>query len=180
MRFYSLDVETANYDLSSICQIGIGLFENGELAGTWESLIDPGSSFHWSNIRVHGITGARVRGAPSFREVYPVLRKLLSENIVVHHTSFDFHAFSKAYDRFNLRPIDIRWLDSSRIVRHTWQQFSKSGYNLANVANHLGIEFRHHDALEDSVAAGKIVVEACRLSNRQVDEWLGIFKTNSK
>ena len=71
MRFYSLDVETANYDLSSICQIGIGLFENGELAGTWESLIDPGSSFHWSNIRVHGITGARVRGCTFIQRSLP-------------------------------------------------------------------------------------------------------------
>jgi len=175
MRFFSLDVETANSDSSTICQIGIGKFVNGELVGTWASLIDPQSYFHWSNIRVHGITEEMVQGAPSFSEVYPVLRKLLTENIVVHHTPFDFHAFKKAYARFNLKPINIQWLDSSRIVRHTWQQFSKSGYNLANVANHLGIEFRHHDALEDSVAAGKIVVEACRLTNRRAQDWYNFF-----
>jgi DNA polymerase III subunit epsilon len=179
MRFCSLDVETANYDSSSICQIGIGLFEYGGLTGTWASLINPLSSFHWSNIRVHGITEDMVQGAPAFTEVYPALRKILSENIVVHHTPFDLHAFNRAYARFNLRPINIQWLDSSRIVRHTWNQFSKSGYNLANVASHLGIEFRHHDALEDSVAAGKIVLEACRLTNRRVDEWCDLFKTNS-
>jgi len=175
MRFFSLDVETANSDSSTICQIGIGKFVNGELTGTWESLVDPQSSFHWSNIRVHGITEEMVQGAPSFSEVYPVLRKLLAENIVVHHTPFDFHAFKKAYTRFNLKPINIQWLDSSRIVRHTWQQFSKSGYNLSNVANHLGIDFRHHDALEDSVAAGKIVVEACRITDRRVQEWFEFF-----
>jgi DNA polymerase-3 subunit epsilon len=175
MRFFSLDVETANSDSSTICQIGIGKFVNGELTGTWESLVDPQSSFHWSNIRVHGITEEMVQGAPSFSEVYPVLRKLLAENIVVHHTPFDFHAFKNAYARFNLKPINIQWLDSSRIVRHTWQQFSKSGYNLSNVANHLGIEFRHHDALEDSVAAGKIVVEACRITDRRVQEWFEFF-----
>ncbi len=126
MKFYSLDVETANYDSSSICQIGIGLFVNGELADTWESLIDPQSFFHWSNIRIHGITEDEVQGAPSFGEVYPLLRRMLSDHIVIHHTPFDFHAFSKAYARFNLKPIDIRWLDSSRIVRHAWSQFSKA------------------------------------------------------
>ncbi|MEI7726133.1 MAG: 3'-5' exonuclease [Bacteroidota bacterium] len=180
MRFCSLDVETANYDSASICQIGIGIFENGVLVDTWDSLIDPQDSFHWSNVRVHGITSEMVHGAPSFNEAYPVLRKLLSENIVVHHTPFDFQAFRKAYNRFNLRPINIQWLDSARIVRHTWKQFSKGGYNLANVANHLGIEFRHHDALEDSVAAGKIVLEACWLTDRRVYDWIDLFKTNSK
>ena len=180
MRFFSLDVETANCDSATICQRGIGEFFNGELVDTWESLIDPQSFFHWSNIRIHGITEKMVQGAPSFNEVYPVLRKLLSENIVVHHTAFDFQAFRNAYARFNLSPINIRWLDSSRVVRHTWRQFSKNGYNLANVANHLGIEFQHHDALEDSVAAGKIVLEACRLMNRSVVDWFELFKTNSQ
>lgn len=180
MRFLSLDVETANYDSSTICQIGIGKFECGELVDTWESLVDPQSSFHWSNIRVHGITEEMVQGAPAFIEVYPILRKLLSENIVIHHTPFDLHAFNKAYSRFNLKPINIRWLDSARIVRHTWRQFSKSGYSLSNVAGHLGIEFRHHDALEDSVAAGRIVLEACRLTDRRVTDWYELFKTYSK
>jgi DNA polymerase-3 subunit epsilon len=179
MLFYSLDVETANWDSSTICQIGIGKFADGELIDTWETLVDPMSDFHWGNIRVHGITEEMVRGAPLFHEVYPILRKLLSENIVVHHSPFDKQAFQKAYNRFNLRPLDIYWLDSARIVRHTWSQFSKGGYNLANVARHLDIDFRHHDALQDSVAAGKIVVEACRLTDRVVQDWYELFKTNT-
>jgi DNA polymerase-3 subunit epsilon len=64
-------------------------------------------------------------------------------------------------------------------VRHTWSQFSKGGYNLANVARPLDIDFRHHDALQDSVAAGKIVVEACRLTDRVVQDWYELFKTNT-
>lgn len=179
MQYFSLDVETANYDASTICQIGIGQFVNGQLTDTWETLVNPLSSFHWGNVRVHGITEEMVQHAPDFSEVYPVLCELLSGTIVVHHTAFDYQAFTRAYSRFHLRPINIRWLDSSRIVRHTWQQFSKSGYNLANVASHLGIEFRHHDALEDSVTAGKIVAEACRLTNRRVDEWFEVFKTGA-
>jgi len=179
MKFFSLDVETANYDSSTICQIGIGKFENGEVVDTWVSLIDPESFFHYTNVRIHGITEDMVQLAPSFTEVYPLLKQLLAGNIVVHHTSFDVQAFARAYARFDLRPINIRWLDSSRIVRHTWQQFSKGGYNLANVASHLGIEFRHHDALEDSIAAGKIVVEACRLTDRRVQEWFELFNAGT-
>jgi DNA polymerase-3 subunit epsilon len=176
MYYLSLDVETANWDSSSICQIGIGIFENGEVIGTWESLINPQSFFHYTNKRIHGITEEMVEDAPTFPDVYPRLVELMTGRIVVHHTSFDQQAFRRAYSRFNLKPIKTSWLDSSRIVRHTWDEFSDSGYNLANVARHLGIEFRHHDALEDSVAAGRIVAEACRLTNRHVLEWYEMFR----
>jgi len=178
MRFFALDVETANYDFSSICQIGVGLFENGVLTGTWDSLVNPQGPFHWGNTRIHGITEEMVEDAPVFGEVYPGLKRLLAGNMVVHHTPFDPQAFRKAYTRFDLMPIRIKWIDSARIVRQTWSDFAKTGYNLANVARYLGIEFKHHDALEDAIAAGKIVVEACRQSGRSMEEWFELLKTN--
>jgi DNA polymerase III subunit epsilon len=36
----------------------------------------------------------------------------------------------------------------------------------------LNIEFTHHDALEDAIAAGKIVIEACALKNLTAEHWL--------
>ena len=56
MKFYSLDVETANPDQSTICQIGVGMFEDGALVDTWKSYIDPQDYFHWRFIDIHGIT----------------------------------------------------------------------------------------------------------------------------
>ena len=41
MKFISLDVETANPDMSSICQVGIVHFEDGKPVETWSSLVDP-------------------------------------------------------------------------------------------------------------------------------------------
>ena len=78
MHFFSLDVETANYDSSTICQIGIGEFRNGEVVSTWESLIDPQSVFHYTNVRIHGITEEMVEDAPTFADVYPVLKEMLT------------------------------------------------------------------------------------------------------
>ena len=37
-EFYVLDVESANANYSSIFQIGLAKFENGELTEKWESL----------------------------------------------------------------------------------------------------------------------------------------------
>ena len=172
-RFYSLDVETANNDSGSICQIGIGLFENGALTGTWKSYIDPEEPFLWSNIRVHGIRPEMVQDAPRFYEVYGFLRQHFEHSIVVHHAPFDRVAFGRVWAKYRLSPFPVQWLDSSRVARRTWKQFSKTGYGLRNLADHLGLTFHHHDALEDSVTAGWIVVAACLEMRVGVEEWLG-------
>lgn len=171
MKFYFLDVETANHDQSSICQIGVGVFEDGELINTWKSYINPESSFHWYFTEIHGITAKTVRGYPKFPNVYPIIRQMFENNIVVHHSPFDRVAFRKVFQKYGLEPFEIRWLDSVRVARHTWEEID-SGYNLANLASYLDIEFQHHDALEDSITAGKIVVEACNITGIQVHEWI--------
>ena len=35
MNFLAIDIETANADYSSICQIGIAEFENGQVVNSW-------------------------------------------------------------------------------------------------------------------------------------------------
>jgi DNA polymerase III epsilon subunit-like protein len=42
MRFYSLDVETANPDQSSICQIGAEIFGHGKLVESWKEFANGG------------------------------------------------------------------------------------------------------------------------------------------
>jgi len=51
MRFVAIDVETANPDYSSICQIGVALFENGIITKTWATLINPEDYFDPINMR---------------------------------------------------------------------------------------------------------------------------------
>jgi len=51
MDFVALDVETANADLSSICQIGIATFRDGKLADSYVSLVDPDDYFDPSTAR---------------------------------------------------------------------------------------------------------------------------------
>ena len=55
MKFISLDVETANADMASICQFGIAKFIDRQLVEEWSSLIDPEDYFDFINIDIHGI-----------------------------------------------------------------------------------------------------------------------------
>jgi len=176
MKFYSLDVETANPDQSTICQIGVGIFEDGKLVGTWKAYIDPQDYFHWRFIEIHGITPKLVKGKRTFPKVYPKLRRMFENNIVVHHSPFDRIAFQKVFDKYDLEPFEVQWMDSVQVARKTWNNL-EGGYNLANLAYHLDIDFQHHDALEDAVACGKIVVKACHNLSYTIDDWL---KTHSK
>jgi DNA polymerase-3 subunit epsilon len=172
MDFVAVDVETANSDPRSICQIGIAGFHQGKLIERWQSLVDPRDRFDAGNMAVHGIRAAAVRGAPTFGEVYPELQMRFGGRIVASHTPFDRRAICGAAEAMGLPHPECRWLDTAKVVRRTWPEFSKKGYGLANLTRAFGIAFQHHDALEDARAAGEILVRALNESGRSVEEWL--------
>lgn len=170
--FLAIDVETANADYSSICQIGIAEFENGEVIDSWSTLVNPESYFDSFNMSIHGITPSMVENSPTFDTLYEELSFKLGDKIVAHHMPFDRTAINRVCEEYRLDPIKTNWLDSTKIVRRTWEEFAYSGYGLKNVANYLNIEFNHHDALQDAIAAGLIVAEACKLKKISIDEFL--------
>ena len=150
MNFVAIDFETANANMASICQVGIADFRDGKLYDCFVSLVDPEDYFDDMNIVIHGIDEADVVGAPIFPELYRRLSNMIAGRIVVSHTSFDRTALRQAAIRYNLPEIECHWLDSARVVRRTWRECADSGYGLRPVAEMLGINFSHHNALEDA------------------------------
>lgn len=171
-EFYVIDVETANADYSSICQIGIAKFENGELTEKWQTLIDPQDYFDSMNISIHGISEEMVQDAPTFDKIHSILKSKLENTVVGHHMPFDRIAINRACELNNLELLNINWIDSAKIVRRTWEEFAYSGYGLANISKHLEIEFQHHNALEDAIATGKVMLKAFDKSNMSLEEWI--------
>lgn len=172
MNFVVIDVETANSDLSSICQVGIASFSNGILHSVWESLVNPEDDFDPINVSIHGIDEEIVLHSPNWGAVYPRVTSLLGGQIVVSHTAFDRIALRRACEKNNRANCECQWLDSARVVRRAWPIFSHSGYGLANVALHFGIQYREHDALEDARCAGEIVLRAIAETGLGVEQWL--------
>lgn len=172
MDFVAIDVETANPDMSTICQVGVAGFKAGELVLEWASLVDPQDWFSTFNMDVHGITEEMVSGQPTFEALEPTLRQHLSGSIVVCHTGFDRVSIHQAYDMCGIVPPALTWLDSARVARRTWGAVSQRGYGLANVCSLIGYDFAHHDALEDAKAAGQILLAAMAETGLAVDDWL--------
>lgn len=170
--FIAVDVETANADCASLCQIGMVEFDRVGPGAKWQSLLNPEEAFDPMNVSIHGITEADVIDAPRFPDVYEQLRAALSGRVVVCHTPFDKVAIRRACERYGLPAIECRWLDSARVTRRTWPEFRRAGYGLANVAGKLGIGFDHHVAEEDAKAAGLIVLAAIGETGLSINDWL--------
>jgi len=172
MSFVVIDVETANPNFSSICQVGLVAFQNGKIQESWESLVNPEDYFDEMNVSIHGIQEHTVRNAPKWKDVHLQLSKWLKGKIVVSHTSFDRAALTRACEKNGVLPHDCTWLDTSRVVRRAWPVFAQSGYGLANIAKHFKIEFEHHNAIEDARVAGEILLRAVAETGLSVKQWI--------
>ena len=172
LTFYAIDVETANSDPSSICQIGIVHVRDGAFKEQLSLLVNPEAQFNDFNIRLHGIDHNAVKDSKALPDLEARLRRLLEGTVLVSHTGFDRRAMDGAMKRYGLRPIRATWLDSAMVDLWAWPHRYRRRWSLALIAGDLGIVFRHHDAAEDARAAGEIVLRACRHTGVDIDGWL--------
>jgi DNA polymerase-3 subunit epsilon len=170
--FVVIDVETANPDLASVCQVGIASFRDGSLCDSWASLVNPQDYFSDINVSIHGIEEHHIRAAPTWSQVHGRIRLLLEHQIVASHTLFDRAALLRASEKSGIEPFECRWLDTARVVRRAWPAFSHAGYGLSNIAEFLRIPFDHHDALQDARAAGETLLRAISETGLDVESWL--------
>jgi DNA polymerase-3 subunit epsilon len=105
MQFVAIDVETANADIGSICQIGIAKFDAGKLIESWSSLVDPEDYFDDINISIHGIDERRVKGQPPLPQLSARIRELMQNTVSVCHTNFDRVATQRAFAKYQMEPI---------------------------------------------------------------------------
>jgi DNA polymerase-3 subunit epsilon len=172
MDFVAIDVETANPNMASICQIGLVVCENGSLSQEWKTYVNPEDYFSGVNISIHGINESTVEGSPIFPEVSDTLHDFLENKVVVCHTHFDRTALYQSAQRYEVRAPACAWLDSAQVARRVWKECSSSGYGLSAVCQMLGYEFKHHDALEDAKAAAHIILAASDTSGIDLEEWV--------
>jgi DNA polymerase-3 subunit epsilon len=169
--FLALDVETANADRASICQLGIAGFNGRRLVTEWKSLVDPQDEFDPFNVSVHGIDVEAVRGAPTFEQLAANLRELLTGAVVVCHTHFDRGAITRAFAKVGQAEPDCAWLDSAMVARRTWPDVARGGYGLQDLCTRIGYSYQAHDALEDAKAAAVVLLAALDESGMGLEAW---------
>lgn len=158
MRFVAIDVEIANPRYHSICQIGVVRFEGGREVAAERVFVDPCEDFGEWQMRVHGISAAKVAGSPRFAEHHDWLRRWTEGHTVFSHTSFDRAAIGLACDHHRLPHPGCEWSDSMALAMQAWPGLAS--YKLGDLAKGLGLTYRAHDALEDARTCGWIVQHA--------------------
>lgn len=161
MNFISIDFETANEKRHSPCAIGIVVANESGIVDEFYSLINPLMDFSPYNIRVHGIHKEDVVDAPTFPELWPRFESYLTNGVVVaHNASFDMSVLRKTLDYYNLTYPRMDYLCTVEISKRIWPDLMN--HRLNTVAEHHGILFEHHHALEDARVAAQILIKAIR------------------
>lgn len=169
MKYVIVDIETANPNITSICQIAIVTYENGQITDQWHTLINPKTDFHYMNVAIHGIDERTVRNAPTLSDVADTIKAKFADNLICSYGAFDRSSLTRIFPE-----LSNQWLDIVRVVRRSWnQEFAKYGYGLASMASTLKIkQANHHDALDDVLVAGEILLKALEDSQKDLDFWL--------
>lgn len=169
MDFITIDVETANADMASICQIGMCHFKGKTLVDELNLYINPKTFFDDNNVAVHGITNEMVSQSPVFLDIADRLDAFVSDLPVFSHTAFDKTAINKTAKAHNY-DLGWEWFDSAKLVRHFYDEFAFKGYGLANLCRMWGFDFKHHDAIEDARACGFVVNYVANDTNKSFEE----------
>lgn len=187
MNFIALDFETANYEPTSICQVGLAVFEDNVLTKTYSQLIKPTPYyFAPSHTAVHGLSYADVIDKKYFPDYWDNLYEILNNNyIVAHNAHFDLRILYKTLTYFKLPMPNIKF--ACTYILST-QLIKIQRYNLKSVAQHFGIEeFNHHNALDDAITAGYILLNLMQQSQifsleeltQKINYTLGSIQNNS-
>lgn len=165
MDFVAIDFETANFSADSACAVGLVKCVGGSVVQTQASLIRPPSLyFSPTCVRVHGLSARDVRNEPTFDILWQnQFRDFVGEMpLVAHNAPFDRGVLYSTLAHYGIAPPPVAWGCTLRMARKLLRKsgaYHQPDCKLNSVAAHFGIRFRHHDALEDSMAVAKIVLE---------------------
>ena len=158
--FTAIDFETANRRPDSACQLAAVRVRDGKIAESEMWMIRPRPLFFsQTHIRIHGITPERVRNESEFGDLWPqIAERLGNDCLVAHNARFDINVLLACLRGHGHPAPRMEFICTRNVARRSWP--GRRRYGLKPLADWLGIRFRHHDALEDSIACAKILLAA--------------------
>ncbi len=159
MKLAGLDFETANCKRGSICAAGCAVLDDGIVIEKSEWLICPHHGYRWMRpdfTEIHGLTYRDVRNRPEFSEIWTEMRRMLlsADCVIIHNAPFDLGHLRSVLSLYELPPVEFDYADSAVISRRFFPGLTS--HALDAMAEHFGIRFQHHNALEDAAACAGI------------------------
>lgn len=162
ISFTAIDVETANRKRGSICAVGLAKFVDGTAVESTSWLVDPpgGRDFDFMNTVKNGIAAADVEGATSWVASLERIAGFVDGDLLAHHGPFDLEAIVQACALSSIPCISFTSIDTKAAASAA---LTLKKYGLKEIASSLNLPpFKHHDAEEDALTCGRILVEVTR------------------
>lgn len=118
IRFVAIDFEIADYGPDSACAVALVTAVGGEIVRREQYLIrPPRRSFVFTYL--HGIDWRRVAGEPTFKDLWPTIRKGLSEAdfLAAHNARFDQSVLNACCEAAGVVPPPHRFVCTVRLAR---------------------------------------------------------------
>ena len=158
--FAAIDFETANYDRSSVCSVGVIIVRDGEIVDKFYSLIQPEPNYYnyWCT-QVHGLCRADTDDAPVFPDVWAQIEPLIEGlPLVAHNRPFDEGCLRAVFRTYQMDYPEYEFLDTLATSRRL--QPDLENHQLQTVAAACGFQMEnHHHALADAEACAWIAKE---------------------
>jgi len=169
----ALDFETATRERNSACAIGLAFGRKTEIIGKASALIKPpGNRFEEFHTSLHGIDASKVKREKTFPELWPELFPAFSEVVVLaHNAAFDISVLRHSLDAHGITYPCIQYYCTVDFSRKIWPTLRN--HKLNTVAEHLGIDFKHHDAEEDASVCARVVIECMKITALENIKLLG-------
>jgi DNA polymerase-3 subunit epsilon len=159
--FAAIDFETANYNPSSVCSVGVVLVRDGQIVEKMYRLIRPEPEWYsYWNTQIHGLTAEDTQNAPVFSKVWAeITPKIAGLPLVAHNSPFDEGCLRAVFRVYQMDYPDYAFHCTCRASR---RMFGKQlpNHQLQTVAAYCGYDLRnHHHALADAEACAVIAMK---------------------
>ena len=123
--FIAVDTETTglDFDLCDIIEIGAVKVDNGEIVGSFKTLIKVDEKLPPFIVHLTGITDEMLVDAPSLNEVMTDFDAFVGDSILLaHNAAFDMNFLYTAYERALGKPLSNDYVDTLRVARRALPQ----------------------------------------------------------
>ncbi|GAB3080956.1 exonuclease domain-containing protein [Corynebacterium aquatimens] len=163
--FVALDVETANQNWGSVCQIGLAKVTDGEITETASWLCQPPepiAQFDDANVTIHGIAPEKVAGEPTVAKRLEELAAFVGDlPVVAHNAYFDASALRTAAIYSNVPA--PRFSFGCTLAQSRATDLGVANHRLPTVCDAVGVTLdNHHDAADDARACAELMVALAR------------------
>ncbi len=158
--FAAIDFETANYEHTSVCSVGVVIVRGGVIVDTFYSLIQPEPNYYkyWCS-QVHGLCREDTEDAPVFPYVWAQIEPLIEGlPLVAHNKAFDEGCLKAVFRCYQMDYPDYEFLDTLAASRRLLPNLPN--HQLDTVAAACGFPMEnHHHALADAEACAHIALQ---------------------